>query len=112
MPQLVNKRLSVGYKKSQARELFVSITKIKENTEAGIQSQLYNRDFSQPADFVWLQPGEGIGAEFNLFDWYTVLSKGTYYIQVCYQADEALTYKPEAITKGIYSSNPKKITFN
>lgn len=111
VPQLVNKRLSMGYKSSLARELFVSISKTKSGPIIGAETELYERDFSKPEDFVWLQPDQQVTTEFNLFDWYELPGKGSYYIKVCYQADEKLAYKPADLTKGTFCSAVTKVTF-
>lgn len=110
-PQLVNKRLAMGYKSSQARELFVSISKTKTGINIGAETELYERDFSKPEDYVFLSPGQSIATEFNLFDWYELPGKGTYYIKVCYQADEKMAYRPKDLAKGTFCSAITKVTF-
>lgn len=110
-PQLVNTRLSIGYKTSLARELFVTLTKTPSGKNVGIPAKDYDRDFSKPEDYEWLPPGQSIATEFNLFDWYELPGKGSYYISICYQADEKMAYRPKDLTKGTFCSVVTPVTF-
>jgi len=108
---VVNKRLSVGYRESLSRELFVSIFATDSDNEAGIQKVLYERPFSTRMDFIQIKPGEKIAAKFNLFDWYEIPKSGIYNLVVCYQADEELAFKPEGVVEGLFCSEKKTINF-
>jgi hypothetical protein len=108
-PVLVNKRLSVGYQASQARELFFKITERASKKNVGKQTVLYERDFSIPSDYIWLKPNEHIDTRLDLFKWYQIPAKGSYEITVCYQADEGLAHKPEQLITGTFCSEPKLI---
>ena len=79
--------------------------------EVGIQKVLYEREFSAREDYVHL-PSEGkISTKFNLFDWYDFPKTGKFLIQICYQGDENVAYKPDSICKGIFCSEKKTIIF-
>lgn len=108
---IVNKRLSVGYKDSLSRELFIIIRKKGASLNIGLQKLLYERDFSPASDYVSLKPQEQISTQFNLFDWYEVPKARTLTIQVCYQADENLAYKPDGLVEGIFYGEKKEVTF-
>jgi len=107
---LVNKRLSVGYQNSLSRELYISICEKGSSTDIGKQKVLYERQFSPSSDFVWLLPEQQISTKFNLLDWYEIPSAGIYTIQVFYQADEKLAYKPDGLCGGTFCSEEKILT--
>lgn len=107
---LVNKRLSVGYRNSLSRELFVTIFKKGTSINMGLQKVLYERDFSPVSDFVWLLPQQQTSTRFNLFNWYEMLPAGTFSVRVCYQADEELAYQPDGLCKGVFCSEEKTVT--
>lgn len=108
---VVNKRLSVGYQYSKSRELYVNICKPETEKNVGIQKVLYDREFSPPEDYIHLLPNQQISTKFNLFDWYEIPNAGVYMIQVFYQADEKLAYKPDGLCEGIFSSEEKSVIF-
>lgn len=111
LPVIVNKRLSVGYRESLSRELFVSIFTADSDNEVGIQKALYERPFSTREDYIHVKPGKKLTAKFNLFDWYEFPKPGKYNILVCYQADEDLAMKPNGVVKGVFCSEKKTINF-
>lgn len=108
---VVNKRLSVGYQESISRELFITVCHLGSTENVGIQKMLYERPFSVADDYVKLLPDEIISVKFNLFDWYEFPKAGNYSLQVCYQADEQLAYKPDGLTEGIFCSEKIPVTF-
>ncbi len=103
-PLLVNRRLAVGYRDSEARELFVEAFRHGTRDVVSKRSQLYHRDFSAPADYVWLAPGQSITTSFDLFAWYSLPAAGTYELVFYYQADEVLAPKPKGLLPGIHAS--------
>jgi hypothetical protein len=107
---LVNKRLAIGYRNSLSRELYLTITDKHSAENVGLQKVLYERKFSSSSDFIWLLPQQQISTQFNLFDWYEIPSSGTYTIQIFYQADEELAFKPEGLCRGVFSSEEKILT--
>jgi hypothetical protein len=108
-PVVVNKRLSVGYRNSLSRELFVLVFIAGTHVESGIQKLLYERPFSTGEDYIRLKPDEKIKKEFNLFEWYEMPKAGKYDISVCYQADEDLAYKPDDVVKGVFCAEKKTV---
>jgi hypothetical protein len=108
---IVNKRLSVGYQNSLSRELYIIICHEGLTENVGIQKVLYERSFSSHEDYVKLLPGKKISTKFNLFDWYEFPKAGNYTLQVCYQGDEKLAYKPDGLAKGILCAEKKMATF-
>ena len=71
---LINRRLAVGYRDSHARELFTEVFKRGSDEIVSQPALLYKRDFSSPADYVWLAPGESVSTSFDLFEWYSLPS--------------------------------------
>lgn len=102
----VNKRLAVGYEKNLSREVFADILDRQTNKKAKFWDVDYHRDFPQPSDYVYLQPGEALTATFNLFEWYLPASPGEYTLIVHYQADEDPENSPGDIVRGVFSSRP------
>jgi hypothetical protein len=101
---LINKRLAVGYRDSAARELFAEVFK-RESTEIVSQKALlYERAFSPPEDYVWLAPGQSVSTSFDLFEWYSLPTRGDFELIVYYQADEPLAAKPAGLLSGTYAS--------
>lgn len=103
-PVRINRRLAVGYRNSQARELFLEVFKKGSTEVVSKQALLYERDFSPPDDYVWLAPEQSVSALFDLFKWYSLPSPGEYELMVHYQADEPLAAKPADLLTGTYSS--------
>jgi hypothetical protein len=104
-PVVVNRRLSIGYRDSLARELFVEVYRPGDADVVSGQALLYDRDTSTPDDYVTLEPGDEIAGSFDLVEWYTLPSEpGSYDLVVCYQADEPLAAPPPDILPGIHAS--------
>lgn len=105
-PVLVNKRLSIGYKDSLSRELYLAFHDPESGAPAPTMVVDYQRDFSEPSDYGYLTPGDSIARSFDLFEWYQPQEPGVYRLIVYYQADEPLASTPPQILKGVYSSKP------
>jgi hypothetical protein len=103
-PIVVNARLAVGYRESQARELFVEIFKPGSDDVVSQPTQLYQRSFSPPDDYRTLQPGASLASEFDLFDWYALPGPGSYELVVYYTADEPLASPPDNVLRGTHAS--------
>jgi hypothetical protein len=101
---LLNKRLSVGYKDSLSRELFIEVFEKGSNEVVSNEALLYERAFSSPDDYVRVEPEQSISTSFNLFEWYRLRSPGEYEIVVHYHAEEELAPKPADLLSGIFSS--------
>lgn len=107
---VLNKRLSVGYKNSLSRELFLELFKKGTNVVVSKEGLLYERPFSSPEDYVPVEPEQSIATTFNPFEWYSLPSPGEYELVVYYQADENLAYKPVDLLLGTYSSERIALT--
>lgn len=103
-PMLINRRLSVGYQDSHARELFAKVFRQGSDEVLSKRTKLYDRDFSPPEDYVRLPPMQTASTSFDLFDWYSLPSAGDYELVIYYQADEPLAVKPVGLLLGIHSS--------
>ena len=109
-PVLINGRMAVGYRDSQARELFAEVFRPGSDEVISNRTQLYKRDFSPPEDYIWLVPGQTVSTSFDLFAWYSLPSAGDYELAVVYQADEPLGAKAEGLLTGAYSSDRTAFT--
>jgi len=103
-PVMVNRRLAVGYRESQAREIFVEVFQPDSVQNIAKPAQLYQRNYSVRTDYVWLQPGQSVGTSFDLFEWYAVSAPGKYELVIYYQADESGASPPSGVLKGTWSS--------
>jgi len=107
---VLNRRLSVGYKNSLSRELFIEVYEKGSNEVVSNEALLYERALSSPDDYVRVEPEQSIGTSFNLFEWYTLRSPGQYELVVYYQADENLAPKPAGLLEDIFSSERIPLT--
>lgn len=101
---VVNGRLAVGYRDSQSREVFIDIVRPGSEEGLGVETQLYQRDWAAPSDYVTVAPGEAVRASFDLFEWYSVPGPGEYEFVVSYQADERLAAPPPGTVGGTHRS--------
>jgi hypothetical protein len=104
-PVLINRRLSVGYRNSTDRELFVEVFRRGTDDLVSKQALLYQRDPPRQEDYVSLDPGKSISATFDLFEWYELPGPGDYDLVVSYSGDESLRNQPAGLLTGTYSSN-------
>ncbi|MGH7926544.1 MAG: hypothetical protein ACREQV_01955 [Candidatus Binatia bacterium] len=107
---LINRRLAVGYRDSDARELFAEVFKRESGEVVSEEALLYNRDFSRPEDYLWLAPKESTSTSFDLLEWYCLPGPGEYDLIVYYQADEPLAARPAELLAGTYAS--ERMAFN
>lgn len=104
-PVLMNRRLAVGYRGSQARELFAELFQRGSDVVVSSESKLYERDLAAAAEYAPLAPGEAMATEFDLCEWYGLPGPGGYELVVSYQADEALAPKLPGLLPGIHASS-------
>lgn len=109
-PVLLNKRLSVGYRDSQSRELYFEIFGKGSTEDVGKRKLLYERPFASPEDYVWVEPEQSVAANFDLFEWYSLPSIGEYELVAYYQGDEKLAPKPTGLLTGTYCSERIALT--
>ena len=102
---LVNKRMSVGYKKSLSRELYADLRYNSDDQNVPYYESDINRDFSLKSDYVDIQPGENLSETIDLMQFYTPNGPGKYLLTLYYQADEELASIPENLLRNVYSSN-------
>lgn len=101
---LVNKRLAVGYRTSEFRELFFEIFRKDSNERTAAETVFYHRAQAGPEDYSPLAPGDSISTRLNLFQWYEVVTVASYDLQAFYQADEPFAAPPDGILDGIHQS--------
>lgn len=107
---LLNSRLAVGYRDNLSRELFADLLDPVSGQPIQIAEVDYDRDFSSSSDYIYLEPGRSISGSFDLLEWYTPSTTGTYRLVVHYQADEPLASTPEDIVRGIHTADPVDLT--
>ncbi len=103
----INKRLAVGYRDNDSRELFLALTDAQGRRVEHMVVD-YDRDPSAPSDYVWLPPGASISTQFNVFEWYRPKAAGSYRLTAHYQADEPDMDVPPDVFKGVVSSAPAR----
>ena len=104
-PVLLNRRLAVGYRQSQARELFAEVFRRGTDDVVSRRSQLYERELAAVAEYAPLAPGEAMESAFDLCEWYELPGAGDYELVVYYQGDEALAPKLPHLLPGIHASS-------
>jgi hypothetical protein len=105
-PVLINRRLALGYRDSQARELFAEIHPRRSREVVSRRTKLYERESASADDYRWLQPGESASTSFDLLEWYALPAPGEYELVVFYQADEPLAPRPSGLLAGVHESAP------
>ncbi len=71
-PVRVARRLAVGYRGSDGRELFAEVHPPGSDELVSRQTKLYDRDPAKPEEYVPLAPGEELATDFDLIRWYAL----------------------------------------
>ncbi len=106
-PIFLNKRLEVGYRESDARELFVEVYRPGTDDIVSEGAEDYNRDQAMDQDYGYLGPDEYLATSFDLCEWYHFppTLEGEFEMVVYYQAeDSSFRQQPESLLKGIHAS--------
>jgi hypothetical protein len=103
-PLVVCRRLAVGYRGSDGRELFADVFAPGSDVVVSERSKLYDRDPPSVDDYGPLAPGEELETEFDLIRWYALPGPGTYELQVFYEADGEGTPPIPGVVHGIVAS--------
>src|SRR5262245_36997384 len=77
-PQVVNRRLALGYRELPPRELFAELTGAETDEPAAFRLARYNRDAAPASAFVALAPGQHIEHTLDLFETYRPREPGRY----------------------------------
>lgn len=101
-PLVVNTRLAVGYRDSDARELFAEV--LDGDAVVSRRTRLYERDPAAADDYAPLAPGEAVETTFDLLAWYDLPGPGRYALVVYYQADEPHGPAPPGVAAGTVAS--------
>ena len=102
-PVLVNQRMSPGYSDSISREIYFDL-------DTSFGRRKYDRDLPSPSDYGLLQAGATISTTFDLLAWYRNIEPGDYRLTCHYQADEPAADPPEAIVRGVVTSETFDVT--
>jgi hypothetical protein len=103
-PLVVCRRLAVGYRASDGREVFADVFAPGSDVVVSEMSKLYDRDPPSLDDYGPLAPGEELETEFDLIRWYALPGPGTYELQVLYEADGEGTPPVPGVVHGIHAS--------
>lgn len=103
-PVVVCRRLAVGYRGSDGRELFADVFAPGTATVVSEMSKLYDRDPPALAEYGPLAPGEALETEFDLLRWYALPGPGAYELQVFYEADGEGTPPVPGVVHGVHAS--------
>jgi hypothetical protein len=103
-PLVVCRRLSVGYRERDGRELFATVFAPGTDDVVSRESRLYDRDPPAETEYGPLGPGETLDTEFDLIRWYYLPGPGAYELEVGYEADGEGTPAVEGVVHGVHSS--------
>jgi hypothetical protein len=100
----VARRLAVGYRETDGRELFAEVHPPGSDEVVSRMKKLYDREPPSPDEYVPLAPGEELGTSFDLLRWYALPGPGSYELEVFYEGDGLLAPKVEGAARGIHGS--------
>jgi hypothetical protein len=103
-PLIVCRRLAVGYRETDGRELFADVYAAGSGEVVSEMTKLYDRDPPAPDEYGPLQPGEELAGSFDLLRWYALPGPGAYELQVFYEADGEGTPEIEGVVSGVHGS--------
>jgi hypothetical protein len=103
-PLVVCRRLAVGYRASDGRELFAEVYAPGSGEPVSRMTKIYDRDPPSPGDYGPLAPGEELATSFDLLRWYGVPGPGSYELEVFYEGDGEGTPDVEGVLPGIHGS--------
>lgn len=103
-PVRVARRLAVGYRETDGRELFAEVHPPGSDELVSRMVKLYDRDPARPEDYVPLAPGEALATDFDLLRWYALPGPGAYELEVFYEGDGLLAPHVEGAARGVYGS--------
>jgi hypothetical protein len=103
-PLVVCRRLAVGYRASDGRELFAEVYAPGTDELLSRMTKLYDRDPPRPADYGPLDPGDELATSFDLLRWYVVPGPGSYELEVFYEGDGEGTPAVEGVLPGVHGS--------
>jgi hypothetical protein len=103
-PLVVCRRLAVGYRRSDGRELFADVFAPGSDEVVSRMTKLYDRDPPSVDDYGPLAPGEELATEFDLLRWYGLPGPGSYDLEVYYEGDGEGTPSVPGVLGGVHSS--------
>jgi hypothetical protein len=101
---VVCRRLAVGYRGSDGRELFADVFLPGTDVVVSETSKLYDRDPPSVDEYGPLAAGEALETEFDLLRWYALPGPGAYELQVLYEADGEGTPPVPGVVHGVHAS--------
>ena len=103
-PVRVAKRLAVGYRDTDGREIFAEVHPPGSDELVSRMTKLYDRDPPAPEEYVPLAPGEALQTDFDLLRWYGLPGPGSYELEVFYEGDGLLAPQVDGAARGVYAS--------
>ena len=103
-PLVVCRRLAIGYRESDGRELFAEVHPRGADEVVSRMTRLYDRDPPAREDYGALQPGEELATSFDLLRWYAVPGPGSYDLEVFYEAGGRGAPEVDGVLQGMHGS--------
>lgn len=103
-PLIVCRRLAVGYRETDGRELFAEVYAPGSTELVSEMTKLYDRDPPAPSDYSPLAPGESLATSFDLLRWYAVPGPGSYELEVFYEGDGEGAPRVAGALPGVHAS--------
>ncbi|MGH2968620.1 MAG: hypothetical protein ACRDK0_06095 [Solirubrobacteraceae bacterium] len=103
-PVKVARRLAVGYRETDGRELFAEVYPRGSDEVVSRMTKLYDRDPAAAEEYVALAPGEELDTTFDLLRWYGLPGPGSYDLEVFYEGDGLLAPEVEGAARGVHGS--------
>jgi hypothetical protein len=104
VPLVVCRRLAVGYRRSDGRELFADVFAPGSDEVVSRMTKLYDRDPPLPEDYAPLAPDEELATDFDLLRWYGLPGPGSYDLEVFYEGDGEGTPPVPGVLPGVHGS--------
>ena len=108
-PLVVCRRLAIGYRESDGRELFADVHPPGSEEVVSRTKKIYDRDPPPPEDYVPLSPGKELTGSFDLLRWYALPGPGSYELEIFYEGDGRGAPAVEGILRGVHRSG--RLTF-
>ena len=103
-PIVVCRRLAVGYRETDGRELFAEVHPPGSDEIVSRMKTLYDRDAPAAEEYVALAPGEQLETAFDLMRWYAISGPGEYELELFYEGDGPGAPAVPGVLGGVHGS--------
>jgi hypothetical protein len=111
-PVIVCRRLAVGYREADGRELFADVFRPGREGVVSRMTRIYDRDPPSVDDYGPLDPGDELSASFDLLRWYALPGPGDYELVVFYEGDGTGTPPVDGVLPGLHASGRVPFTLS